>query len=113
MIMVVDLNIDHVKTDVFVTSKFCSFLFSEQRESNLISIFGLAESERLFVKCREEFRQSVKYPGAIYSDFPPVENSLPYFHISDEYRMFNPEGKTTPILLHFIFYKYSIGINNV
>ncbi|KAI8426082.1 hypothetical protein MSG28_005041 [Choristoneura fumiferana] len=64
---------------------------NEQRESNLVSIFGLAESERLFVKCREEFRQSVKYPGAIYSDFPPVENSLPYFHISDEYRMFNPE----------------------
>ncbi|KAG6444680.1 hypothetical protein O3G_MSEX003543 [Manduca sexta] len=64
----------------------------EERESNLISIFGLAESERLFVKCRDEFRQSVKYPGAIYSDFPPVENSLPYFHISDEYRMFNPEG---------------------
>lgn len=64
-----------------------------ERESNLVSIFGLAESERLFVKCREEFRQSVKYPGAIYSDFPPIENPLPYFHISDEYRMFNPEGK--------------------
>ncbi|CAH0584442.1 unnamed protein product [Chrysodeixis includens] len=72
----------------------------EQRESNLISIFGLAESERLFVKCREEFRQSVKYPGAIYSDFPPVENSLPYFHISDEYRMFNPEGLHLIICVH-------------
>lgn len=70
-----------------------TWILSEQRESNLVSIFGLAESERLFVKCREEFRQSVKYPGAIYSDFPPVENSLPYFHISDEYRMFNTEGK--------------------
>ncbi|CAG9561388.1 unnamed protein product [Danaus chrysippus] len=72
----------------------------EQRQSNLISIFGLAESERLFVKCREEFRQSVKYPGAIYSDFPPVENSLPYFHISDEYRMFNPEGLHLIICVH-------------
>ncbi|XP_073946944.1 protein FAM135A isoform X3 [Choristoneura fumiferana] len=72
----------------------------EQRESNLVSIFGLAESERLFVKCREEFRQSVKYPGAIYSDFPPVENSLPYFHISDEYRMFNPEGLHLIICVH-------------
>ncbi|CAH0729940.1 unnamed protein product, partial [Brenthis ino] len=72
----------------------------EQRHSNLISIFGLAESERLFVKCREEFRQSVKYPGAIYSDFPPVENSLPYFHISDEYRMFNPEGLHLIICVH-------------
>ncbi|XP_073946943.1 protein FAM135A isoform X2 [Choristoneura fumiferana] len=73
---------------------------NEQRESNLVSIFGLAESERLFVKCREEFRQSVKYPGAIYSDFPPVENSLPYFHISDEYRMFNPEGLHLIICVH-------------
>ncbi|CAH2090897.1 unnamed protein product [Euphydryas editha] len=72
----------------------------EQRQSNFISIFGLAESERLFVKCREEFRQSVKYPGAIYSDFPPVENSLPYFHISDEYRMFNPEGLHLIICVH-------------
>ncbi|CAH0398853.1 unnamed protein product [Chilo suppressalis] len=72
----------------------------EPRESNLISIFGLAESERLFVKCREEFRQSVKYPGAIYSDFPPLENSLPYFHISDEYRMFNPEGLHLIICVH-------------
>ncbi|KAM3966436.1 protein FAM135A [Aphomia sociella] len=73
---------------------------NEHRESNLVSIFGLAESERLFVKCREEFRQSVKYPGAIYSDFPPVENSLPYFHISDEYRMFNPEGLHLIICVH-------------
>ncbi|KAJ2943659.1 hypothetical protein O0L34_g16771 [Tuta absoluta] len=72
----------------------------EQRESNFVSIFGLAESERLFVKCREEFRQSVKYPGAIYSDFPPVESSLPYFHISDEYRMFNPEGLHLIICVH-------------
>ncbi|XP_013172553.1 PREDICTED: uncharacterized protein LOC106121427 isoform X1 [Papilio xuthus] len=72
----------------------------EQRESNLVSIFGLAESERLFIKCREEFRQSVKYPGGIYSDFPPVENSLPYFHISDEYRMFNPEGLHLIICVH-------------
>ncbi|XP_041987095.1 uncharacterized protein LOC121738895 isoform X2 [Aricia agestis] len=72
----------------------------EQRQSNFISIFGLAESERLFVKCRDEFRQSVKYPGAIYSDFPPVENSLPYFHISDEYRMFNPEGLHLIICVH-------------
>ncbi|GBP23985.1 Protein FAM135A, partial [Eumeta japonica] len=66
----------------------------EDRENNFVSIFGLAESERLFVKCRTEFRQSVKYPGALYSDFPPVENVLPYFHISDEYRMFNPEATT-------------------
>ncbi|XP_013146693.1 PREDICTED: uncharacterized protein LOC106109654, partial [Papilio polytes] len=72
----------------------------EQRESNFVSIFGLAESERLFIKCREEFRQSVKYPGGIYSDFPPVENSLPYFHISDEYRMFNPEGLHLIICVH-------------
>ncbi|XP_047516995.1 uncharacterized protein LOC125057379 isoform X1 [Pieris napi] len=73
---------------------------NKERESNLVSIFGLAESERLFVKCRDEFRQSVKYPGAIYSDFPPVENSLPYFHISDEYRMFNPEGLHIIVCVH-------------
>ncbi|XP_050675103.1 uncharacterized protein LOC126972424 isoform X2 [Leptidea sinapis] len=82
------------------TGELASRHENEQRESNLVSIFGLAESERLFVKCREEFRQSVKYPGAIYSDFPPVENSLPYFQISDEYRMFNPEGLHLIICVH-------------
>lgn len=86
------------------TSNLTQLSVSEQRQSNFISIFGLAESERLFVKCREEFRQSVKYPGAIYSDFPPVENSLPYFHISDEYRMFNPEGSWHFLLARKITY---------
>lgn len=66
-------------------------LFAD-RENSLSSLVGLAESEQLFIKCREEFRRSVKYSGNLYSDFPPCDSSLPYFHISDEYRMFNPEG---------------------
>lgn len=65
---------------------------SIDRELNLASLVGLAESEQLFIKCREEFRRSVKYSGNLYSDFSPCDASLPYFHISDEYRMFNPEG---------------------
>lgn len=72
-------------------------MFSE-RDHSLASVVGLAESEQLFIKCREEFKRTVKYPGSLYSDFPPSEASLPYFHISDEYRMFNPEGEKFRLL---------------
>lgn len=73
-------------------------MFITDRDSCLASMVGLAESEQLFIKCRAEFMKNVKYPGHLYSDFPPTNPSLPYFHISDEYRMFNPEGSYLPFL---------------
>ncbi|XP_055687536.1 protein FAM135A [Lutzomyia longipalpis] len=53
-----------------------------------------------FEKCREEFRKQIKYTGAIYSDFPKLASELPYFHISDEYRAFSPNGLHLIICVH-------------
>ncbi|XP_059614432.1 protein FAM135A [Phlebotomus argentipes] len=53
-----------------------------------------------FEKCREEFRKQIKYTGAIYSDFPKLASDMPYFHISDEYRAFSPNGLHLIICVH-------------
>uniref|UniRef100_A0A8D8SB20 Protein FAM135A n=1 Tax=Cacopsylla melanoneura TaxID=428564 RepID=A0A8D8SB20_9HEMI len=36
----------------------------------------------------------------MYSDAPTLASTLPYFHISDEYRMFSPEGAHLIICVH-------------
>lgn len=53
-----------------------------------------------FERCREEFRKQINYNGAIYSDFPKLASELPYFHISDEYRAFSPNGLHLIICVH-------------
>ncbi|GAB0096958.1 protein FAM135B [Sergentomyia squamirostris] len=53
-----------------------------------------------FEKYREEFRKQIKYTGAIYSDFARLASDLPYFHISDEYRAFSPNGLHLIICVH-------------
>lgn len=34
------------------------------------------------------------------SDYPILASTLPYFHISDEYRMYSPEGAHLIICVH-------------
>lgn len=53
-----------------------------------------------FEKCREEFRKQINYSGHIYSDFQKLASELPYFHISDEYRAFSPNGLHLVICVH-------------
>lgn len=53
-----------------------------------------------FEKCREEFRKQINYSGSIYSDFPKLASELPYFHISDEYRTFSPNGLHLIVCVH-------------
>lgn len=53
-----------------------------------------------FEKCREEFRKQINYAGHIYSDFAKLASELPYFHISDEYRAFSPNGLHLIICVH-------------
>jgi hypothetical protein len=36
----------------------------------------------------------------LYSDFPTLASTLPYFHISDEYRIFSPEGLHLIVCVH-------------
>lgn len=53
-----------------------------------------------FEKCREEFRKQINYSGHIYSDMTKLASELPYFHISDEYRAFSPNGLHLVICVH-------------
>ncbi|KAK6632544.1 hypothetical protein RUM43_013312 [Polyplax serrata] len=59
------------------------------------------EDEALtFVKAKEEFKRQMNFTGMIYSDFPTPASTLPYFHISDEYRIFSPEGLHLIVCVH-------------
>lgn len=53
-----------------------------------------------FEKSREEFRKQVNYEGSIYSDFTKLASELPYFYISDELRIFSPNGLHLIICVH-------------
>ncbi|XP_011882606.1 PREDICTED: protein FAM135A isoform X3 [Vollenhovia emeryi] len=53
-----------------------------------------------FKKCKEEFKRQMSFSGKIYSDYPTLASTLPYFHISDEYRLFSPEGAHLIICVH-------------
>ncbi|KAL0271507.1 UNVERIFIED_CONTAM: hypothetical protein PYX00_008581 [Menopon gallinae] len=53
-----------------------------------------------FIKAKEEFKRQMNFTGMIYSDFPALASTLPYFHISDEYRIFSPEGLHLIICVH-------------
>lgn len=53
-----------------------------------------------FEKCREEFRKQVNYMGSIYSDFKKLASELPYFYISDELRVFSPNGLHLIVCVH-------------
>lgn len=53
-----------------------------------------------FEKCREEFKKQIKYSGSIYSNLLKLASDLPYFHISDEYRAFSPNGLHLIICVH-------------
>ncbi|XP_033606577.1 protein FAM135A isoform X2 [Cryptotermes secundus] len=53
-----------------------------------------------FIKSKEEFKRQMNFTGMIYSDFPTLASTLPYFHISDEYRIFSPEGLHLIVCVH-------------
>ncbi|XP_046660513.1 protein FAM135A-like isoform X2 [Homalodisca vitripennis] len=53
-----------------------------------------------FQKSKEEFKRQINFTGIIYSDFPTLASTLPYFHISDEYRIFSPEGLHLVVCVH-------------
>ncbi|XP_054285656.1 protein FAM135A isoform X2 [Macrosteles quadrilineatus] len=53
-----------------------------------------------FQKCKDEFKRQINFSGLIYSDFPTLASTLPYFHISDEYRIFSPEGMHLVVCVH-------------
>ncbi|XP_063221158.1 protein FAM135A isoform X3 [Bacillus rossius redtenbacheri] len=59
-----------------------------------------ADNNLNFLKSKEEFKRQMNFTGMIYSDFPTLASTLPYFHISDEYRIFSPEGLHLIVCVH-------------
>ncbi|KAK9305937.1 hypothetical protein QLX08_003181 [Tetragonisca angustula] len=53
-----------------------------------------------FKKCKEEFKRQMSFSGKIYSDYTTLASTMPYFHISNEYRLFSPEGAHLIICVH-------------
>lgn len=53
-----------------------------------------------FEKYRKDFRRQINYWGHIYSELGKFASELPYFHISDEYRAFSPNGMHLIICVH-------------
>ncbi|XP_076169246.1 protein FAM135A isoform X3 [Ptiloglossa arizonensis] len=53
-----------------------------------------------FKKCKEEFKRQMSFSGKIYSDYPTLASTMPYFHISNEYRLLSPEGAHLIICVH-------------
>ncbi|CAB3384814.1 Hypothetical predicted protein [Cloeon dipterum] len=68
---------------------------------------GTAEDDVLnFLKYKEDFKRQMNFSGMLcssimdHSDFPTLASTLPYFHISDEYRIFSPDGLHLVVCVH-------------
>ncbi|XP_059470771.1 protein FAM135B isoform X2 [Neocloeon triangulifer] len=68
---------------------------------------GTVEDDVLnFLKYKEDFKRQMNFSGMLcssimdHSDFPTLASTLPYFHISDEYRIFSPEGLHLIVCVH-------------
>jgi Putative serine esterase (DUF676) len=77
-----------------------------------------------FLKYKEDFKRQMNFSGMLcrytlifptfsptkacccyssimdHSDFPTLASTLPYFHISDEYRIFSPDGLHLIVCVH-------------
>lgn len=53
-----------------------------------------------FAKIRNEFKSQLKFDGILYSDLNAFASNVPYFYISDEFRIFSPEGMHLIVCVH-------------
>ncbi|XP_074025600.1 protein FAM135A isoform X3 [Leptinotarsa decemlineata] len=58
------------------------------------------ESLKIFLKAKKEFKSQLSFPGLLYSDLNSFASTVPYFHISDEFRIFSPEGMHLVVCVH-------------
>ncbi|XP_044020211.1 uncharacterized protein LOC122860456 [Aphidius gifuensis] len=97
-------NRDKYERDNIYTSRdFCLDCYQEGKE-----ILQSTQDDVInFKKCKEDFKRQMNFSGKIYrffdathSDYSGMATSLPYFYISDEYRLFSPEGPHLIICVH-------------
>uniref|UniRef100_A0A6P7G7V1 Protein FAM135A-like isoform X1 n=3 Tax=Diabrotica virgifera virgifera TaxID=50390 RepID=A0A6P7G7V1_DIAVI len=58
------------------------------------------DSLKTFLKAKKEFKSQLNFPGLLYSDMNMFASTIPYFHISDEFRIFSPEGMHLIVCVH-------------
>ncbi|XP_008555993.1 protein FAM135A isoform X1 [Microplitis demolitor] len=91
------------ENSVYSSRDFCLDCYQEGKE-----LLQSTQDDAInFKKCKEEFKRQMSFSGKMYrffqsncSDYTGVASSLPYFNISDEYRIFSPEGPHLIICVH-------------
>lgn len=58
------------------------------------------ELHKVFTKARSEFKSQLNFNGTLYSDLNILASTVPYFYISDEFRIFSPEGMHLIVCVH-------------
>ncbi|ENN71429.1 hypothetical protein YQE_11848, partial [Dendroctonus ponderosae] len=61
---------------------------------------GNSELIKAFLKAKREFKSQLNFQGILYSDLNSFAAQVPYFNISDEFRIFSPEGMHLVICVH-------------
>lgn len=56
--------------------------------------------QKAFTKARNEFKSQLNFNGTLYSDLNTLASTVPYFYISDEFRIFSPEGMHLIVCVH-------------
>ncbi|KAL7298816.1 hypothetical protein TKK_0008556 [Trichogramma kaykai] len=66
------------------------FRKNENSESTKFLVKNDGGDNANFNKNKEDFKRQTCFPGKLYSDLPAAQlaSQLPYFHISDEYRLY-------------------------
>lgn len=54
----------------------------------------------MFSRAKNEFKRQLNFKAALYSDLKTFASTVPYFYISDEFRIFSPEGMHLIICVH-------------
>ncbi|XP_050524395.1 protein FAM135A isoform X2 [Daktulosphaira vitifoliae] len=65
-----------------------------------IQSYSSVDDNSMFQKYKEQFKKQLSFTGMIYSDIPILASTLPYFHISEDLRMFSPEGVHLIVCVH-------------
>lgn len=53
-----------------------------------------------FLKAKNELKSQLNFPGMFYSDLNNFASTIPYFYISDEFRILSPYGLHLVICVH-------------
>lgn len=91
-----------IDTKTTLDTKSSQFSFNSSNETEEINFYkGInTDDENAFLNAKKEFKSQLNFPGILYSDLNLFASNIPYFHVSDEFRIFSPEGLHLVICVH-------------